>query len=61
MKSLKSIAQQKNLELTKLERVAKETDNLSPMNMGSTLLYSTDDTKALLTAYYERYTPVQSR
>ncbi len=60
MKSLKSIAQQKGFELNKLTKLVEEVEGLSPMNMGSTLLYSNDDVKAIVSAYYDKFMSAQA-
>lgn len=57
MKSLRSIAQQKNFDINKLEQVVSEMNDLSPIKMGSILFYSADDTNAIIYAYYERFNP----
>jgi 5-methylcytosine-specific restriction endonuclease McrBC regulatory subunit McrC len=55
MKSLKSIAQQKRFDLKKLTQLVDEIDDLSPVNMGGTKLFSADDVRKVVNAYNEKH------
>jgi len=62
MKSLRSIAQQKKMDLKKLEAVVERMDDLIPVKIGKTLLFSTGDAKLIAIKYFELYTgPAQGK
>tara|TARA_Y100001936_G_C15747648_1_gene494372 strand:- start:270 stop:452 length:183 start_codon:yes stop_codon:yes gene_type:complete len=60
MKSLKSIAQQKRFDLKKLTKLVDELDDLSPIKMGETKLFSAEDVKKIVKDYNDKYVSVSS-